>query len=69
MAGQGYASRQEAIVAAQKDMRATFGKEIRFEQSGDVFRVLDSAGRHLETFAVFQFDGGTWSWAEGTPRG
>jgi hypothetical protein len=74
MAGQGFASRQEAILAAQKDMRAVFGPDIRFEPFGPNrkipknFRVSDHKGHHLESFAVFQDESGNWSWVAATPR-
>ena len=74
MGGRGYASQQEAILAAQEDMRANFGPEIRFEAFGRyrkaprTFRVLDSKGHHLDSFGVFSVGKGKWAWVEGTPR-
>jgi hypothetical protein len=72
MPGYGYASREEAIRAAQDAMRATFGAEVRFEQfpapfDDRSFRVLDSKGRHLDSFGTFQGDDGRWAWTEGSP--
>jgi hypothetical protein len=69
-----YPSRQEAIVAGQEAMRATFGSEVRFEpippfkKAPRTFQVLDSKGHHLEIFNVFRTVTGKWAWQEATPR-
>jgi hypothetical protein len=72
MGGRGFASRQEAIQAAQDAMRATFGAKIRFEPfppfEDRSFRVLDGNGHHLESFGVFQADSGNWAWQGASPQ-
>jgi hypothetical protein len=72
MSGSGYASRQEAIQAAQEAMRATFGAEIHFEpiraeRVPKTFRVLDDKGKHLDSFGVFRSGTGKWAWQQGSP--
>jgi hypothetical protein len=70
--GSGYASREEAIQAAQDAMQATFGAGILFEPfppfEDRSFRVLDAKGNHLDSFGVFQGEGGKWGWKEASPN-
>jgi hypothetical protein len=75
MPGSGYASRKQAIAAAQEAMRAKFGARVGFEPVPlshpfpRLFRVLDEKGRQLQSFAILKV--GTaiqeWAWQEGTP--
>jgi hypothetical protein len=72
MPGYGYASREEAIRAAQDAMRRTFGAGIRFEPfpppfENRSFNVLGSRGLHLDSFGVFQGEDGRWGWQEAIP--
>jgi hypothetical protein len=74
MAGSGYASRKQAIVAAQEAMLARFGANIRFEPVPlsypfpRNFRVLDERGNQLQTFWVFKVGAAIqeWAWQEAT---
>jgi hypothetical protein len=71
MPGYGYATRANAIQAAEEAMRRTFEAEVRFEpfpHSVESFRVLDGKGNHLESVGVFPTKGGKWAWREATPR-
>jgi hypothetical protein len=68
MPGYGYATRANAIQAAEEAMRRTFEAEVRFEpfpHSVESFRVLDGKGNHLQpghALGVVQRPVGPPSW-------
>jgi hypothetical protein len=73
MPGSGYASRNDAILAAQEAMRATCGAIISFEPIPPkasfprIFWVVDDKGHYVERFRVFKVTTGgfqEWAWEE-----
>jgi hypothetical protein len=63
-----YASRKEAILAAEEVMRARFGPGVGFEPVlpfspfPRIFRVLDPKGQLLGTFRIFKIITGLEEW-------